>query len=55
VADSAAAALCAPLALSIAEKLQVDYKPFVVVIMISASASFLTPIGYQVCTVAKDE
>jgi di/tricarboxylate transporter len=36
-----------PIALSVAQGLGVSYMPFVIAIMISASASFSTPIGYQ--------
>jgi di/tricarboxylate transporter len=36
-----------PVAVSAAQGLGVDVMPFVVVIMVGASASFATPIGYQ--------
>lgn len=47
ITNNAAAALAFPLALSIATQLGVDPTPFFMVICISASAGFTTPIGYQ--------
>lgn len=47
VTNNAAAALVFPIALSLANQLGVSYMPFVVSIMVAASASFSTPIGYQ--------
>ena len=47
ITNNAAAALMFPIALSVAQTLGVSYMPFVIAIMISASASFSTPIGYQ--------
>jgi di/tricarboxylate transporter len=47
VTNNAAAALVFPIALSLATQLGVSYMPFVVSIMVAASASFATPIGYQ--------
>lgn len=43
----AAATLAFPLAVSIANSLGVDPKPFILAIAFAASASFLTPVGYQ--------
>jgi len=45
--NNAAAGLMFPLALTIAQTLNVSYKPFMFVVMAGSSASFLTPIGYQ--------
>lgn len=47
ITNNAAAALAFPLAISIANQLGVDPTPFVIVVCISASAAFTTPIGYQ--------
>jgi di/tricarboxylate transporter len=47
ITNNAAAALVFPIALSAAQQLGIDPKPFFVTIAIAASASFATPIGYQ--------
>lgn len=47
ITNNAAAAIVFPIAVSAAQQLQVDPKPFFVTITIAASASFSTPIGYQ--------
>ncbi|NER82008.1 MAG: SLC13 family permease [Leptolyngbya sp. SIO1D8] len=47
ITNNAAAALMFPIALSVAQSLDVNIMPFVIAIMIGASASFSTPIGYQ--------
>ncbi|MEX2176554.1 MAG: SLC13 family permease [Pirellulaceae bacterium] len=47
ITNNAAAALMFPLALEAAEKLGVSYLPFVIAVMMAASAGFATPIGYQ--------
>ncbi len=47
ITNNAAAALVFPVAQMAASRLGVDFTPFAVVIMIAASASFATPIGYQ--------
>jgi di/tricarboxylate transporter len=47
ITNNAAAALMFPIALSVADGLGVSYMPFIVGIMLAASASFSTPIGYQ--------
>jgi di/tricarboxylate transporter len=46
VTNNAAAALMVPLALGVADRLGVSHLPFMVSVMIAASASFATPIGY---------
>ncbi len=47
ISNNAAAALMFPIALSTATTLDVNATPFIVTIMLGASLSFLTPIGYQ--------
>ena len=47
ITNSAAAVLMIPIGLSIAESLNADPMGFAVTIAIAASASFVTPIGYQ--------
>jgi len=47
VTNTAAAALMFPLGVATALDLGVDPRPFVMVVALIASASFLTPIGYQ--------
>jgi di/tricarboxylate transporter len=47
VTNNVAAVLAFPIALSAAQHMQVDIMPFAITIMVAASASFATPIGYQ--------
>lgn len=47
VTNNAAAVIGFPIALSTAEQLGANPMPFVMVLMIAASASFATPLGYQ--------
>lgn len=47
ITNNAAAAVVFPIALSVSQTMGVSFIPFVVAIMIAASASFSTPIGYQ--------
>ncbi|HSM10926.1 MAG TPA: SLC13 family permease, partial [Lysobacter sp.] len=45
--NNAAAVLMFPIGLSAAQQLGVDAMPFVIAVMMGASAGFITPIGYQ--------
>jgi len=47
ISNNAAAVLMFPIALSVADRVGVDFMPFVITIMVAASASYATPIGYQ--------
>jgi di/tricarboxylate transporter len=47
ITNSAAAVLMLPIGLEIAKTLNLDPMGFAVLIAIAASASFITPIGYQ--------
>jgi di/tricarboxylate transporter len=45
--NNAAAVLMFPIAMAVATRLDVNYMPFIITIMMAASASFSTPVGYQ--------
>ena len=45
--NTAAAVLVFPIALATAGALQVNFMPYVITVMMAASASFATPVGYQ--------
>lgn len=47
VTNNAAAVLIFPIAQATAQRLGVDFHPFVIALMIASSASLITPIGYQ--------
>ncbi|MDO8907669.1 MAG: SLC13 family permease [Pseudohongiella sp.] len=47
ITNNAAAVIMVPLALAITEQAGLNPEPFILAIMIAASASFATPLGYQ--------
>lgn len=50
VTNNAVAVIMTPVAMSLADQLGYDARPFIVTVMFAASASFATPIGYQTNT-----
>ncbi|MGR3485713.1 MAG: SLC13 family permease [Paracoccaceae bacterium] len=50
VSNNAVAVVVTPVAIGLAQALGIDPRPLVVAVMIAASASFATPVGYQTNT-----
>jgi len=45
--NTATAVIAAPIALEMAQKLEVDPDPFLMTVAVAASCAFLTPIGHK--------
>ncbi|MBM1105887.1 SLC13 family permease [Aurantibacter crassamenti] len=50
VSNNATAIIMTPIAISVAQGMSLDFKPFILAIMFAANFSFFTPVGYQTNT-----